>query len=515
MTLRIDGTEIDFLYINEELQSRAYVDGTLVHDGPNLGEEISFGLTTQLADGGTNVGYILNLHGDLQPREFRSEFIEAMYYDNASSEFVIRFDSASDLGQNFFYVVGILLLSAEYLSIDATYTFTGTQCIWKWPSVGVIAYNTNYAVGIFQKKPLEIVTDFTLLPGTADDNITVGYTSAKYISDIIGDLDPPTFKNATVGALIETGLGFYFGFEDDGLPVDYWRTIEIPALGLNLNAADAVFEPLTDTGTFWRFDGVFPNIQSGVNYFVRIRGVDELLFAGEYTMIAEQNAESTHIGFGNYAILDMGSITPPNFKGIPIYSVISTPTGNAMSIGIGFQGNLPQGYWDHVVINPGNITLNSIDFLFNEYSDSNPGFPNNWEIHTDPIDFVAGQTYSITFYADNNVVAPTALYSFEYSIVPTENEGLVSSDVSIGYRENEISRIVYNEKSSLFAIIMSGPPRLKTYWRTLYIKELGIVLKSEDMIYDRFSVKGKQVWYTYENAPVLKDGELYSLLLRG
>ena len=192
MTLVLDTKEVDYLYINDIPMEQAFVDGVLVFDGPNPGDVVQYVLNAS-GGGVEEIGYRDGIEGDLQPKEFRGEYISTMVDYETPNTFVIQFNSLVDLGQDWFFLVGCLDLGVEYYSADAVYTFDGTRCTWTFPNqMGF--YGGFFDMIMYEKELPENVSDFIYLPDRSSNGQSLGYMTGKIGNDIYGDLDPPVYK---------------------------------------------------------------------------------------------------------------------------------------------------------------------------------------------------------------------------------------------------------------------------------------------------------------------------------
>lgn len=515
MTLSIDGTDVQYLFVDDVEMQQAYVDGVLVFTGPELGVVEDYNLNSQ-SNSDWRGYHFPSPVGDLIPKEFKGKFIDIMAEHKIELDFRVSIDTLLDtLEQDFFWSLGILDLGVEIHTEDAVFINDGTFAVWKWPFfLGLIT--SNYDVTMYEREPFEFVRTFDLLPGTAANGASVGYTSVKYQNDVFGDLDPSTFKVATWGVMLESVADgtFLVGFEDVDLVQDYWREIHFMDLDITLYAVDGTFSQ-DPSGTFWSFPAANLGLVSGINYKLRIKGKQETLYRTEYTMTAgtaDGSPGDPFNGFARQGALSIGSLDPTKLKGQTIRFIMDE-SDNRFAVGIG-SVDLPQGYWHSINIQPGNITLKAIDFLFNNEVDNPEVNTNVWTHPTAEIGFVAGQTYTIQLFADNVILAASLGERFDYNLTVSKEDDVVDVNVSGKlYKNVEILAMRVYEKSGVFGITMAGENKLQSYWKEMWIPELDYRIKSHDMQYDRTSFKETLLWYTYTNLPQFVDGQSYTVYL--
>lgn len=511
MTITIDLQHIDYLFVNDIEIKQAYVDGVLVFDGPEPGIITQYVLEARI--GADGVGYtFVPLIGDLIPREWIGQIVSAVTDVISDNTFTIIMDSTVDLGQPYFHMFGVFFetLAVEKFTADAIYSFNGTQCIWKWAGqLGLI--EEDYPCVIYEKKLPENVTDFNFLPARSQNGASVGYTSVKYQNDVFGDLEPPTYKSATVGVILEnysTG-DFLFGFEDVGLSIDYWREIEFYELGLTFYSADADYYT-DENGTFWGFPASSPNFISGTNYHMRVRGKQEFLYATQMTMFTSR--QDSFVGYSRVNQLNFGGLTPDDLKGHFVSSVMSDGSGNfIITSGV---IDLPQGYWHTVILkDPLNATQSykSIESLFNNVGDEPSIEPNTWTFPAAFPNFNIDWDYEVTFLSDNLIITEGLNQAHRYLVTAGQTDQVMNINMTDhSYRTTEFLSIrVY--PNGVFGVVIAGIDKLQTYWKKLRIPELDWEILSEDMNYDRKTFPGNLIWYANNNLPLLVDGQSYSL----
>ena len=520
MTLVIDGQQIDRLLIDDVEMETLVVDDVLVFQGPEPGAVEQFVLHAIFQTGKT--GYDSNVpQGDLVPAQFRDVFINEVADYQPEVQFKIQFTTTTDLGQDFFYLFGILDTGVELLSENAAYTFDGNFATWIWPQWLQLSGSNFYDCVMYQKELPEVVVDFEFLPGNNGSRTLVGYQS-DFENQPYGDLEPPTYKNATLGLIIENLAAgdFTVKFEDVSLPSDYWREIEFSSIGISFLAADAVY--FTDgTGSKWTFAGAFPSFVAGVNYPMRMRGKQEALYVTQMTLQSEEQ-ESTNFpgeffrGYSRFNQLNMGNLSPSSLKGQFCDGIFDQATGaEPFTITIDSATPLPQGYWHTCIVNPGNFIVKSIDMLFsNSLNDPTFTTGNLW---VDPIlsfGFQANVEYEVTFFTDSEALEPNTFGYEEYNTVAKEENDVLALDaLETLYRGQELVAINLYPLSERFGVVIEGENKLQSFWKTLTIDELDYSINSNEMSYDRTAFTGKLVWYTDKNLPALVDGESYLVRL--
>ena len=518
MTLEIDNKQIDFLFVDDQEIKRAYVDGVQIFDGPVPGDVVQSVLTSR-RDVGVRIGYDFNTDlGDLIPKEFRGEAITRVADIETTNEFEIIFLTTTDLGQDFFKFFGVVDLAAIKDTADAIYTFNGTECKWTWPTrIELSIYSDIYDVLFYEKEPFENIEDYNLLPGRSVGGTIIGFTSIKYTTSPYGDLFPAFFKSSGIASIrdLDSDNRFRFDLEDVQLPRDYWREIQITGPGVDKTyySVDATYiQDSNSTG--WSFNNNKAGLITGLIYNVRIRGKQEILYKTDHVLNANSQEDGGKVfkGFSVLNQLNFGSMTNISMKGHNITSVMDEAEFRfVVTVG---TVNLPQGYWHTVRIQPGDVILKSSDFLFNNISDDPSLGTNVWTHSFFGVGFVPGQTYNIEFIMDNTEVPRIRGERYQYETQAVEEDSVVNLSIQgEEFRDSTIENIVLYKGSNAFAIVINGSDKLRTYWTELHIPELDYILKSENTIYDRTLTKGKLIWYTLDNLPVLEDGQVYTVYL--
>lgn len=546
MSTFIDGTEILWWTLNDVILENAYLDGVLIYtrvEGPGEGEYI-----LDSRPGPSDfMGYSAGVYGDLDPNTWKSNVITVMNESSAGT-FRVSIDGPAELPLNEFDYVTIIDLGKTLYTVDATKSLLAEGTTWEWPTAGINLFEDFYDVqinGEIIEIPIDEVTvEFDFIPDASTTNGTVvGFTSDKYDKrePPFGDLNPQVFKSASVGAILElTADGrFLFGFEDAHLQPDYWRSFQIPEIGYEVLAAnaDGFHDDDSDQGTFWSFNNPMPALEVGRNYKVVLKGPKEELIESIFNCYFEQQGVNNPEGGQDiitgvfyypgqvYWPESLGSINPEYFKGHRWHGIYQIVTDYAQSqerrdqyVMIG-EENLPQGYW-HTISIPDESAWRSIDMVFNEHDDDDEILYNTWSYRETndewlPINVnvdvsILHDTWSIPAVRRN-------LYILEGTAKEDVNvDGGWSIELdSAGYRTTEINRIVMNEKNGMFGIFIEGQNRLWSYLREIRIPELGWVIYTENMIFDRKTFKGELLWYAYVDLPVLKPGQKYTLRLYG